>query len=1460
MRGLGVTLALPRGRLRGRFAAAGAVCALFVATQALSQPPPKTAAPVPPAPAKAAPAPAPAAKAPAAPAPAPRPAAPAAAPTPPRPGAPPLTAEAVPASAVRTGCSARSIAGGSVPTLSRDKMQGPKAPTPAQLATLAELQKEAALYEADAKAYRNAITRIVRHHYEEKRKRIIHSLDREIKIEQDGLRAARDEAIRRQEAFVAKYSGDEAHPKYTPDGLFRLAALYEEKEREAIDNMDLAAGAAPPEPDLSKAVAVYKRLVAEYPKYDEVAAVLYHLGHAYQDMGRLEESQQVFRALVCTNHFPYPVPADPKDPDKDLINRLPQDHESEWWLGWMSRHPEPSGRGGGGANARRGPQRQTAAASADEEKYRDPYPEDCQAVAQKTAEGEDPRYVAEVWWRIGDYHFDEIDPWGGPYNLNRAESAYRQSMRFKKPPVFGVSMYKLAWTFFKQQRYQDAVKQFVELLHYTDQREKETGNRGDDFRSEAYAYIAGSLTYVDFEGPAPDDPYIPRNDVFDLESDPAIIEQKMHVAIDRVQDAALIPQDKKWTVEIYKALAYEFKEYNQFHNLIEIDELMLAKWPMHRDAPMVQNQIAETYEALAASTRGEEQAKYAKQALEARGKLVNYVATPGSIPEWVDKNKDDPEAIRAAERLVRGGLQRAAADHTNAARRSVQTARAAADEEEKRAAFEEALRQYELAAKAWGGYLLQDENAEDSYESRFWLADALSNSVIIKVQLGRMPNNDEIELARCTAREVRDSNEDDKYLQPAALMVVRIAQQIVAANYQRHEETNGAQGFPELKELEEKGEGDNRTFVKKDIPQPVRDMVASFDEYVARVPVEKDPYKNHDHFAYSAGEIPFLYGHFDEARKRLQPIYMAQCGKTKYGYLAWEKLITMANREGKFEESRALAKASKDKSCAVTEDQKTAQAGIADPTLQRGFFQEAAQAYKAAQAMKDGPERRKAWRRAAELYEGALREAPHRDEAPEAAILGASAYKQIGDYDKAIAMYELFIKEYGKEETLNKLEKGGKGAQPDKKKYEERVKYLKVAYDALAEAYVLFFDYRRAAATYDTIAAQNRFSDDDQRVAARNAVFLYANMGDRAKTDQARQAFFKLNPPAEQRAEVDWLIAEADLKQWDERGPNNGTNAQARTRATASMDGYYRKFQNDRSANAYTVQAAYYAAKTRRLSNDPTHKRWCDNTITAFDSYKASAGNDDKGHNKALGSIQADMAAECEYRDIDEDLKRSYDYDTGHHRYKGVITDVTKQFKDDVEKDAKTHFDRLQNVITKYESRRWAVAARARQGSLYDSARTGLYNAREPELKLYTAQEERLLKQLDDLCVNQGSEDACAKHDAFTAKRRATWRESRDRSLADADRAMVAGYVEAILWARAWKVSVDAVDRATARLAFFTDILGDPKLREYSAALTDPGTKQKFSYQDKMFLRMRRGLTRSSPADVMPPPLPVVPQ
>jgi tetratricopeptide (TPR) repeat protein len=885
------------------------------------------------------------------------------------------------------------------------------APKPEQLRAFQLISEEARQYEKDSKEYRRLLTMIVRHHYENRRKRVLASLDREIQIEKYGLENAREEAIRRLEDFVARYSGSNSDPQATPDAMFRLGALYEERAREKTEG-DIAQGLEP-------AIALYRRLINEYPKYNEIAAVHYYLGHVLTDSGRIDEGQQAWHVLVCSNR--YKITDDPKDAGKLLVEPLPQDHDTKFWDDWNNRHPIPLDQDRSVGRAAQKPKGKAAKAQpgGDELAYVDPY-EGCTPIHQDTLPGEDPRYLAEVWWQIGNYHFDQIDPRGGPYNLNRSVSAYTLSMEYKKPPIYGVSMYKRAWAFFKQQRYHAAVDEFVRLLHYADEQEQKTGDPGADFRSEAYTYIAGSLTYVDFEGPPPEHPYIPRSDVLDTELDPLVAEQKMAVAIERVQDPKLIPQDKKWTVEIYKSLAQEFIEITQNRNAVAMLELTLKKFPMNRDAPVMQNKVADLYEQLGrlAPDGSAAKAEYGAKSLEARTKLASYV---GTTP-WVEANKDDPEALQTAEMLARGGLKRAAADHTNLARSYYERALELRNEGEQRALIEKSIAEYRLAETGWAGYLAQDPTALDAYESRFWLADAMYWPVVLTVTLERSPPSDDVERARVASVDVRDSNEDDRYLQPSAYYVVTLADKVLEDENRKFETTSGRQGVEKREKVKTVGEGDGAKVVREDLPVPIVSAIRARDEYNERLPLDRDPQRNGLLYAFQAGDMHFVYGQFPEARARLKPLYDQYCGKNEWGFKAWEKLFSMAALENNIPESRKLAEG---RSCAFDEESRVAEGPLRKRVIQGAAYADARGLYDEAEKMPDGPAKQKKWREAAAAYKVALEAAPDRDEAPEAAMNGAYAYKQVGEYDKAIEMYELFIAKYGNEATLEKLEKGG---------------------------------------------------------------------------------------------------------------------------------------------------------------------------------------------------------------------------------------------------------------------------------------------------------------------------------------------------------------------------------------------------------------------------------------------------
>lgn len=1341
--------------------------------------------------------------------------------------------------AATTGVSASSSATTAGPstavgtgTAPKSKKGAPPSPPPtaAQLKAFAILQQEAADYEKGTKDFRRNLTMIVRHHYEERRKRVLSALDRELAVEKRGLDESRDEAIARLEEFVSRYSGSNADPRATPDAMFRLGALYEEKARAKTD-ADLSIGLEP-------AIGIYRRIIKEFPQYEEIAAVHYYLGHSFTDAGRIDEGQQAWRTLACASR--YSVQDDPKDAGKILLQPMPQDHDDKFWNDWYNKNPVPLDQ----ARAKRGVVKRGADKLIDTEElvFADPY-DGCKPLPQKIEPGEDPRYLAEIWWQLGNFHFDQIDPHGGPYNLNRAVISYQQSMQYTKPPIYGVALYKLAWTFFKQQRYRTAVDNFVKLLGYADEQEAKTGDPGADFRQEAFTYIAGSLTYVDFDGPPPEHPYIPRSDVLDTESDPVRAEEKMAIAITRVQDPQLIPQDKKWTVEIYKALAQEFIEITQNRNAVATLELMLKKFPMDRDAPVMQNKVAELYDQLSrlAPDGSAARAEFGTKALEARTKLAAYV---GTTP-WVDANRDDPEALTTAEQLVKGGLKRAAADHTNFARGFKDKALELNDPGEQRSLVEKAIAEYRMAETGWNAYLEQDPQAMDAYESRFWLADARFWIVVLQAGISRTPQAAEVKAARDSAAAVRDSNEDDKYLQPSAYYVVTIAEKVLDDQYRVFNESNGQQGIEKREELKFTGEGDGRKPVKDVVPGPVLEAIKARDEYNDRIAIDRDPQKNGLLYAFQSADLFFVYGDFDNAKKRFKPMYDQYCGVNEWGYKAWEKLISMSNFEGDAVQSRKLAEG---KSCAYDAETQKAEENIRKPVKQGVAYLDARKLYDEAEKMPEGPERNKKWRAAAAAYKVALDSAPDRDEAPEAAMNGAFAYKQVGEYDKAIEMYELFISRYGNEKTLSALKNGDAKAKPpvaaQPKKYEERAKYLQNAYDALAGAYVLFFNYPRAAETYDKISNNQNFPEKSRRESARQGLSLYASLGDRGGMTRARERFQTLGASPKEMAEADFIVASAELKRWDPYSGDDGANGTARKNALRVMEDYYTVNKNKDAAAQYVVQAAYWSAKTRKAVLAGDTNKWWQTTIDSFEKWKRLAPQEG-GKNSALGSKEANMAAEADFTMLDEQINRQFDYETGHHRFKGTMQEVIAQYGKDA-LEAKKWFDKLQHVNEAYVSPEWTTASVARQGSLYDALRTGLYNTRAPELKIFDAKTEAIIKRAEA----SDNPDLQEKADAARVNAQKTWRDKREQELNSADAIMIERYATAVVFAKRFNVANPQVIRSIRRLAFFTDVIGEAKMKQFTTPVKD------LNYTEGMYPRMRPGISSAPPPSGAPAPLP----
>jgi hypothetical protein len=435
-------------------------------------------------------------------------------------------------------------------------------------------------------------------------------------------------------------------------------------------------------------------------------------------------------------------------------------------------------------------------------------------------------------------------------------------------------------------------------------------------------------------------------------------------------------------------------------------------------------------------------------------------------------------------------------------------------------------------------------------------------------------------------------------------------------------------------------------------------------------------------------------------------------------------------------------------------------------------------------------------------------------------------------------MYELFIANYGNEKTLAGLQTS------DPPKFEERVGYMNDAYQALAGSYVLFFDYPKAAATFDAIAGVPHFAPDDRRLAAKQALMLYVNLDDKSSMERMRRDYQTLGASAEELAEADFLIASATVKKWDPNSPDKGANQQARVTAQNSMIRYHDENKGRPAAYKYVVHAAHKAAEAKRASNATGQVDWWKNTIAAYDRYAANAPKKD-GKSGAAGSQEASMAAEAEYVLIDAELKKSFDYEAGHHRYKGTAVEVVEAYKKDATQ-AKQWYDKLQVVVDKYVSQKWATVAIARQGSVYDSLRTGLYNTRPPELKMFSADIERKLR----IAEESGDPALEDKADEIRTQVRDAWNKKRDEELDSADRIVVDRYAVAVTLGQRYNLSHESITRSIRRLAFLTEVAGEAKMAEYTAGNKD------LKYTAGMFQRIRPGVIEAPKVDSLPRPSP----
>jgi tetratricopeptide (TPR) repeat protein len=326
------------------------------------------------------------------------------------------------------------------------------------------------------------------------------------------------------------------------------------------------------------------------------------------------------------------------------------------------------------------------------------------------------RFATEAWVRIGEYWFDA---YSDPNALPRAAEAYEAATKDSTHPLYDKALYKLGWTYYRMDRFGDAVEKFLTLADFYEAQKEAQGEEesGGDLREEALQYVAISLADESWsEG--------------GLAGAQALLAKRNGPA---------------YEADIYRRLGNIWFDQTKHSSAIDAYRLVLQKDPLAKDAPQIQQKIVQAYER---------DRKLSESFSEAQ-QLANVYAPGGA---WYKENANNPEALAAADELAEKSLYGSALYHHQQALAF-----------KKDGQNEKALEGFQVAAKAYGAYLERFPRTKGSYEMRFYYAECLYNSF-------------QFALAAKNYEEVRDSRLDDKFRKDAAFSAVLAWQQLLAAD------------------------------------------------------------------------------------------------------------------------------------------------------------------------------------------------------------------------------------------------------------------------------------------------------------------------------------------------------------------------------------------------------------------------------------------------------------------------------------------------------------------------------------------------------------------------------------------------------------------------------------------------------------------------------------------------------
>lgn len=737
-------------------------------------------------------------------------------------------------------------------------------------------------YAAEIQDYQDTIDAIIEAEYTRRAAQINAEYDGKIRGLESIERQNREEAITTFEQFLLS---NPANEKYTPDAIFRLAELYFEKanddylradEQYQEDRLRYEAGQIadmPEEPErtYAQSIALFERLIKDWPQYRHIDGAYYLLAYTVQQMGDPERARDLFAELIV------------KRPDS--------------------------------------------------------------------------AFVPEAWLRVGEYHFDYSDAGDITQNLELAKHAYEQAMRDEGSQFYDKALYKLAWTYYRLDNFDQAIAYFKQLVEYSDEVERQTGRSGAVLREESVQYIAIALAEEDWDldGVRDEDYGLPRVRKY-------------------------LNSGQSYEREVLAQLSEFLFDRAQYTETIALYEYMIASDPTHRENPTMHEKII-----LALHRDMQPEA-----AFEVRRRLMEYY---GVNSEWYtyQRRVGNDEALRYGDNIIRENLIQAATWYHEQAQnlRSEALVRRDAD----LLALTQA--RYKLAAQAYEEFLTTYPNDKEAFQWNFYYAECLYYSGQYDAAFSQYEVVRELDLVR------------NEYQEISAFNAIKSLEFMIREQIQRGELTATVLGGLDLEDARQTAnqqvepdqvEGEEGVTIRsEEIPPVVEKYVTAMDRYVVlRLQNPEDPELD-GKFAFQAAKVYYDFKHYEEARRRFAWI-VDNYSDQEVAYLSGSLILDTYREE---QDYTKLAEWAERLSQVIKGDQAEAVRAEVREFRLGALFKSAEALYA-----------EKKYAEAAEEYIRLVNDAPDHEYAPKALNNAAVAYELLHRYDSALRLYERVYQEY----------------------------------------------------------------------------------------------------------------------------------------------------------------------------------------------------------------------------------------------------------------------------------------------------------------------------------------------------------------------------------------------------------------------------------------------------------------